>query len=353
MFPQTLNIPPHYSSSMKQDLSSLDLHYLIKEFFVIIDSKIDKFFQHDKSYLVQLHLPGKGKHYLTIKFPSLIYLSEHKEKDEDSGNFGINIRKHIKSSRIREITQLGFERIIKIKLQAKDAVRYMYIELFKPGNIILTNEDDKIIMAATYKGFGSRLIRPGKVYEYPKKDYNFLDLKEKDLAKLIEMSDKSSIVITLAVELGLGGVQAEELLELAKVDKTKSKINLKEIKRIFNAIDILKNKYVKLNELLNEHHTIKNKFEKKEKQDSKIDKKKKEMQGIIRQQEHMIKGLDKAIEDNHKKGELIYEKYPEFENILNQIKKAKKDMSDKEIKAKLKKKKIIYDEKKKTITLDI
>jgi predicted ribosome quality control (RQC) complex YloA/Tae2 family protein len=338
---------------MKQDLSSLDLYYLIKEFSIMIDAKIDKFFQHDSSYLVQLHLPGKGKHYLTIKFPSLIYLSEHKESYEDSGNFGITIRKHIKSSRIRSIEQLEFERIIKFTLQSKDSNKYLYVELFKPGNIILTNEDNKIIMAAMYKGFGSRLIRPGAVYEYPKKDYNFLDLKEKDLAKLIEMSDKSSIVVTLAVELGLGGIYAEELLEIAKVDKTKPKLDLKEIKRIYKAIDILKNKEVTLNESLDAHFTIKSKEDKKEKQDSKFDKKKHEMESIIRQQLTMIKGMEKAIDDNHKKGELIYEKYSELDDMIKQINKAKEELSDKEIKAKLKKKKIKYDEKKKSITLDL
>ena len=88
---------------MKQELSSLDLYYLIKEFQIMIGGKIDKVFQKDQVFLIQMHLPGKGKKYLRISLPSLIYLSEYKETFEDSGKFGLSIRKHVKNTRIREI----------------------------------------------------------------------------------------------------------------------------------------------------------------------------------------------------------------------------------------------------------
>jgi predicted ribosome quality control (RQC) complex YloA/Tae2 family protein len=339
---------------MKQELSSLDLYYLIKEFQILISAKIDKVFQKDKVFLFQLHAPGKGKKILRVSLPSLIYITEHKEDfTDDTGKFGLSIRKHVKNNRIREIEQIDFERIIKIKLESKDKVLFLYFELFKPGNIVLTDEENKIIMASTYKGFGSRLIRPGKQYEFPKKEYNFLDINENNLSKLINSSDKSSIVITLATSLGLGGVYAEELLVHSKIDKKKTKLDDKELKRLLKSIEHFKSRTIELNTKLEEYFTPEIKKQKETIQESKYDKKKNEIEGIIRQQVAKIKGLEISIDDNQKKGELIYEKYIEIENIISQINEAKKTLTDDVISKKLKSKKIKYDQKTKTITFDL
>ena len=306
---------------MITELSSLDLYYLNKEFQILNNAKIDKAFQDKTTFVFQLHIPKIGKKYLRITLPSLIYMSDYKESFEDSGKFGLNIRKHIRNSRIREIKQLEFERILKIKLQTNQKILFLYIELFKPGNVILTSEENKIIMASTYKGFGSRLIRPGGMYEYPKREYNFLVLKEKDLVKLLESSDKSSIVITLATQLGLGGKYAEEILKNANVEKNKLKLDNKEIKRLFEAIKDLRTSKKELNNDLDKHYTIKSKADKIEQHDSKYEKKKSQLQGIVRQQQAMIKGLEKAVIENQKKAELIYEKYQVIENLRDQLKK--------------------------------
>ena len=90
------------------NLTSLDLYFLIKELQIMLNAKIDKVFDDENTVLFQLHLPGKGKKYLKIILPSTVFLTEHKGSLE-SGNFGINIRKHLKNSRIRKIEQVGFK----------------------------------------------------------------------------------------------------------------------------------------------------------------------------------------------------------------------------------------------------
>jgi len=336
-------------------LTSLDLHYLIKELQVLIDSKIDKVFKSEKAIFIQAHLPRTGKRYLTIRFPSLLYLSEQKDELDESEKFGISIRKHLKNTRIREISQVAFERIVKIGLENKENKLYLYIELFSPGNLILVNSDNKIVMASTYKGFGSRMIRPGTTYEYPKKDFNLLDLKEKDLDNLFKKSDKSSVVITLATDLGLGGNYAEELCRLAEIDKKKLTLDSKELKRLKENILKLINEEKKINDQLSEVHTKKNLDIKKEKEMSKIDKKKEQIMGIIRQQEQVILGLEKSIAENQEKGERIYEKYMEIDKIIKDMKTAKTDHSWEDIKKHLKGHRVVknIDEKKKVMTLEI
>ena len=63
---------------MKTELSSLDLYFLIKEFQLLVNAKIDKIFQKNNLLQFQIHIPNKGKKHLTIKLPSLIYLSNTK-----------------------------------------------------------------------------------------------------------------------------------------------------------------------------------------------------------------------------------------------------------------------------------
>jgi len=56
---------------------------------------------------------------------------------------------------------------------------------------------------------------------------------------------------------------------------------------------------------------------------SKYEKKKKQLERIIKQQEDMIQGLEKAAKENQKKAELIYENYQKVGKILKK-KKGKK-----------------------------
>jgi len=297
---------------------------------------------------------AKARNILII-LPSLIYVSNYKETFEDSGKFGLNIRKHLRNSRIRKIEQREFERIIQLTLENKERVMNLYIELFKPGNIILTDDKNKIIMATTYKGFGSRMIRPGAVYEYPKRNYNFLKLKETELNELIKKSEKASIVITLATELGLGGKYAEELCEVAKIDKNKKTLDKKEITNLFKATEKLKKVKKTLNKELDEHHTEKSKTKIKQEKESKFDKKRKQLESIIKQQENKIKGLQISITENQKKAELIYEKYVIVNKLLEDLKRAREKMSWKEIKDKLKDHKIVKDikENEKKLVLEL
>ena len=337
---------------MRAELSSLDLYFLVMEFQEIINAKIDKIFQKDNFIQFQIHVPNKGKKYLTITLPSLIYLSNNKETIESSDKFALSLRKHLKSTRIREIQQKEFERIIQIKLEAKNKSLYIYIELFRPGNIILCNNDNKILMALKYKGFGSRLIRPGIKYDYPKKDFNFLKLSESDLNKLLEKSDKKSIVITLATNLGLGGFYSEHLCKLAEIDKKRIEVDNKEQKRLFNVIQKIKKTLPKgyvyqdiitpikiydesektdsFNTLLAVFHTKERATLKKD--ISKHDKEKKKIEQIIKTQEIQINGFEKSNLENKRKGEFIYEKYTGIKKIIDQVKKTIQKSSWKHVK---------------------
>ncbi|MBN2368777.1 NFACT family protein [Candidatus Woesearchaeota archaeon] len=369
---------------MAKELSAMELHFLVKEFQKLIDGKIDKIYEKDSSFTIQLFLPGKGKQFLKIDLPGMIFLSKKKDRVEETGKFGLALRKHISNSRIRKVEQKEFERIVQFTLEIKEKKYYLLIELFSPGNVILCNEEQKIILAKKYKGFGSRIIRPNISYKYPKRDIDTLKINESDFVKVIETSTRNSVVITLAVELGLGGLYAEELCLRAGINKKETEISKKDMKQIFKVSkDLIEATpapclYYDDNSLIDSAPVPLKKYEpmkrtetdsfseglekvysssdkKKAKKPTRYEKEINKLSGIIRSQEAQIKGFENSAAENQEKGEVLYEKYGLLDNLLKEFKKIIKEHPMKEVKEKTKDHDVIkgIDEKNKKISIEI
>lgn len=365
-----------------QDLSSLDIYFWIKENKeFLIDSRIENIYENE-NLILQLYVPKKEKKYLY--FNGFIFLRDEKEDIKENNKFGLLLRKHILNFRIGEAKQKEFERIIEIKLIGIKERKFLILELIKPYNTILCDENYKIIIAKNYKAFGSRLIRPGNKYIYPKKEFNILEINENAFVKAF--NNDNSIVINLAITLGFGGKYSEEICERAEIEKKKVNPTIEELKKIDNIISKLKRTNIepyiykdKDNKILNyspfELYNIKknnlialkektNNFNEAikryyynnlQKKESKKEIEKKKINAILKNQEEQIKNLEKEIIENQKKAELIYENYELISNILNEIKNAMTKYSLKEIKEKLKDNKIIKEinQKEKTITIEL
>lgn len=373
---------------MKTQLSSLEIHYLVKELQILIDSKIDKIYHSSKTELIlNFHSAKSGKQSLYINTPQTIYLTTYSPESKNPSEFCMFLRKHLNNTRLRKIQQLESERIIELTLESKETKYELIIEMFAKGNIIL-NKNSIILSAINYQKFKDRTIRPNIEYIYPKKEFNFLNLKLKDIKELLKKSDKESLVKCLAMDLGLGGVYAEEACYLAKLDKNlkSSELNRKKAEDLLKAINQLINKKsnpqilykqdevkdiipIKLefykdlkqkefktyNEALNyyfsEEHEKQKLLAKNQIHLEKI----KKIEDIVKKQKQKIKQLEEQGKDYKRKAELIYEKYQLINEILEELKKARKKYSLNEIKTKLKNHKIIKDlnEKEKSILIEI
>ncbi len=351
----------------KTQLASLEIHYLIKELQFLIGSKIDKIYNPSKKeLLIQLHAPGKGKQQLKIA-PNAIYLTEHKQNASEPTEFCMFLRKHLDNTRIASITQLGFERIVSIELQAKESKYNLIAELFSTGNILLT-QNNKILIAAEYQNWKDRTIRPKEIYTYPKKEFNFLEFI--DIKKFLKTTDKSSIVKALAIDLGLGGVYAEEACSLSKLDKNKkpSELAETETKSILNALNSLKTKKIsplaiyKGNEIIDiipfslslykdvkqvsyNSYSLALDFYFSQATDllenAKHTKQLDKIKELLESQKQHIEELKKEELENRHKAELLYSHYETITSILNELKEISKKHSWQEIKEKLKSHKLI------------
>lgn len=369
---------------MKKQLSSADVHFLLRELEILKDSRIDKIYQPEKELLVfSFYKTNIGKKLLSIHIGKFISIAEGKEAYEEILGFGQFLRKHLDGYFLIGIEQLKPERILKFTFKAKDERKYLYVELLGKGNAILCNENDVILNALEQHDFRERSIRPKLKYSYPMMGYNLFDLKEDELAKMLQESKKDSLVISLATELGLGGLYSEEVCLLSGIDKNIAPKNADE-KQVFMIINSIKNILSQKTEpyvVYDKGNVIdfipfdfkfysgreKKKFESfseaisffysqfKELKETEQEKRIKSLQRITEQQRQTIKELRKEEHEARQKAEAIYHNYQLIKEVLDELNKANKKYSWKEIKEKLKGHKIIKElnDKDRKVVVDI
>jgi len=367
---------------MKQ-ISSLELNYLINEFGFLINSRFDKAYQSGKEeLLLQFYTPSKGKRLLKIIVGKAIFLTNIKEEHGEPSGFCMFLRKYLSNSKLKEINQKESERIIELVFE-KEGTKKLIMEFFGGGNILLCDKNDIILSALFYHKFRQRSILPKAEYNYPKSKINIFKLKIDEFKKLFKESDRENIVKCLAVELGLGGIYSEEMCLLSGINKLKKPNSLdeKEIKGLFDSIIRLKNKKLDPMIIYDKGEIIditpsdlefyknytKERFDSFskalefyfskfiEKKPSKYEKQIGKLKHIIEEQELMIKELEEKELDERKRAELIYGKYNLIKEMIEELNKASKKYSWKEIKEKLKNHNIIkeIDSKEKKIVLEI
>ncbi|MBI2523042.1 NFACT family protein [Candidatus Woesearchaeota archaeon] len=372
---------------MPKQLSSLDMHFILKELKELEGSRADRIYNSGKEEIyIQLHKSNIGKKIIRILIGKAIFATDTKNIDETPSGFCMLLRKHLEGKFLESVKQLEPERILEFIFKSKDVIIILYAEFFGKGNIILCDENNKIIDSLIRHQFKDRSIFPKEQYKHPSMEYNMFKIKDDELANLLKNSKKDKIITSLATELGLGGVYSEEVCILSKIDKnTKpNEISEKQTKNIINSIKKLPNK--KLNpkiiyendeftdvapidlEFYNDYknkklpsfsaaleeyfaHELKSIKKKESKYANKIN----ELNRIIEEQKISLEGLKSKEEENRKKAEAIYHNYQLIKEILDEINKASKKYSWEEIKEKLKGHKIVKDVnlKDKTVVVDI
>lgn len=370
---------------MKKELAALELNSIVEELQFLKDGKIDQIFQPEKKkFYFQFYIPNKGKVILRIT-PKLIYLTSSRgESSEKPQGYCTYLRKYLSNARVREIKQRGFERIIEFLLEKKEGKYRLMIELFDKGNIILCDENYIVLSPLENQFWKDRTVKAKEKYLWPKKEFNFLEINEKQLQELLKKSKQESLVKTLAIDLGLGGQYSEELCFLAEMDKNMVPEKA-DSKKLSQAMERLKKQKIKpiviyknnnlenivLFDLEKYEDSEKKYFEtfnqaldfafsqevskEKEKITVKKPKEIEKLENMIKIQEKNIEKLKKSQEENKRKAELIYENYQQVEEILTELKKAREKYGWKEIKEKLKGHKIIkqIDEKEGKVVIEL
>jgi len=356
---------------MKTSLTSIELKQIINELKYIEGGRIDKIYHPSKKHLIlQLHVPGKGKAIIRVIVGKLMFKTEIKPEAKEPDSFCLFLRKQLGNARIAKIEQIDNERIVSIEFDSK-VKKVMYIEFFGRGNIILCNSEDKIINVEEKQVWKDRTLKKDEIYRCPKKEYDFSTVNWEQLKWLSE-SLKKDIVKIIAVELGLGGVYAEEVCAVSGVKKEKKQLAEEEAKNIIKTIVkvtkrktepviVIKNGEVKdvvlfpltvykefeqqkiptyneaIDKIYSEQLLYFEEMEKMEKYNEKV----KKAEKIVEEQKKKIKELKQKYEQNQKVAGKIYENYQTVSEVLEELRKVKKKFSIEEINKRLKGHKIV------------
>lgn len=164
-------------------LDGLVIHSLVDELYTkLVGGKIDKVHQPEDDEIVLYIRNNKENYKLVLSCSSSnprVYIANDykKENPKKAPMLCMLFRKYIQSGNIVDISQVGFERIIKISVDSLDELKekttkYIYIEIMgRHSNIILThNLDNKIIDSAKRIPTSISRVRqilPGITYKLP------------------------------------------------------------------------------------------------------------------------------------------------------------------------------------------
>lgn len=268
----------------------------------------------------------------------------------------MQMRKHLDNIIIKKIQQKDSERIAILELEREEKY-YLIIELFSKGNIILADNDYKIIGLLEKQSWQSRELRVGEKYQFPPSSLNWKELSAEEMLKTFHKSEKKNLATSLATEIGLGGVYAEELSKAAGIDKNKlpTEITPTESKKISSALkNFIKliqepKGYLYLEQVTpfplsdqtplketptyNEAFDSLNVYQKKSPYEKKI----KSLLAMIESQQEAIKTQESNIAENTQKGQLIYENYQKLLQLLDFVKEQRKIKEWKDVETELKK----------------
>jgi predicted ribosome quality control (RQC) complex YloA/Tae2 family protein len=339
---------------MQRELSSFDIYVIVSELQELLGSYIDKIYQPTRDeLLIRINNKKKNKkEIIYIKNGKLLCTTQKKfTTPQKPSTFAMTCRKYLLNGRITKILQHEFDRIIKIKIAKKEGEYTLIFELFKNGNIILTDFDEKIILPLLIQQWAHRTIRSNRIYVPPPSQINPFNIKENQFKDVLKKSEKD-LVRTLAVNINLSGPYAEEICFRANVNKNKKTSDLQDelIKRIYTELqkflEIFKEKkftpiYVKKEQKIVDILPVlfKNKIENEfveatsfsrgleqfikiqiSKKETKYQKKIEKLKRQIFQQKQSIEKFKEKIEKKKIEGEIIYLNFKECQELLEEIK---------------------------------
>lgn len=332
-----------------EEMSSLDIYYVLKEINSLVGGKIDKIYQRDRNFRIQIYANGES-HDLILS-PGKVYLSNFDRKGPiKPPTFCMFLRKYLRNQRLKKIKQHKFDRIIELHTENKVLIG----EVFGKGNFILLEKNGEIIQPLEIQRWSQREIISKRKYKYPPAGIDPRRMTKKEFKGLVSTDDE--IVRTIARRLNLGGKWAEEVCFRANIDKNHigEELSREELASLHKCIMELfdrkiepevifdkngkmiaavpftmqkyqayeKKKFETFNQALDYYFSNKESMGIEESAKKIKEEKISKFERIEKEQKEAIDKWKKIKKESKKKADLIYENYSLIEDILNGIQKA-------------------------------
>jgi predicted ribosome quality control (RQC) complex YloA/Tae2 family protein len=231
----------------KRELSSVDLSAFVSEMGAYEGAVLDKAYLYDDDLLrLKLRDFDRGRLELLIEVgeQKRAHLAAPERVPDAPGrppDFARMLRNRISGANLAGIEQFEFDRILEFHFEREDQDTTIVAELFGDGNVAVLDANREVIDCLDVVRLQSRTVAPGSQYEFPDSRVNPLAVSEEGFHARMDDSD-TDLVRTLATQLNLGGLYAEELCTRAGVEKTRSidAATDEEYAALYDAIDGLR-----------------------------------------------------------------------------------------------------------------
>ncbi|PSQ25340.1 hypothetical protein BRD03_13985 [Halobacteriales archaeon QS_9_68_17] len=209
----------------KRELTSVDLAALVGELGSYEGAKLDKAYLYGDGFLrLKTRDFDRGRVELLVEVGDVkrAHVADPGNVPDAPGrppNFAMMLRNRLSGADFAGVEQFGFDRILQFHFEREDEDTTIVAELFGPGNIAVLDANDEVVDSLDTVRLKSRTVAPGSQYEFPDTRVNPLDVDYEAFAGLMDESD-TDIVRTLATQLNLGGIYAEEVCTRAGIEKT-------------------------------------------------------------------------------------------------------------------------------------
>ena len=209
----------------KRELSSIDLSALVQELNRYEGAKVDKAYLYGDDLLrLRMRDFDRGRVELIVEVGDVkrAHVADPEHVPDAPGrppNFAMMLRNRLSGADFAGVSQYEFDRILTFEFERDDEDTEIVAELFGQGNIAVLDETREVVQCLDTVRLKSRTVAPGSQYEFPSSRLNPLDISYDAFERRMDESD-TDVVRTLATQLNLGGLYAEEVCSRAGVEKT-------------------------------------------------------------------------------------------------------------------------------------
>jgi predicted ribosome quality control (RQC) complex YloA/Tae2 family protein len=211
----------------KRELSSVDLAALVTELRRYVGAKVDKAYLYGDDLLrLRMRDYDRGRVELLVEVGDVkrahVAAPEHvADAPGRPPNFAMMLRNRIGGGELASVEQYEFDRILVLDFERPDQDTRVVAELFGEGNVAVLDETGEVVGSLGTVRLKSRTVVPGAQYGFPASRLNPLTVGFDAFRRRMAESD-TDLVRTLATQLNLGGLYAEEVCSRAGVEKTRA-----------------------------------------------------------------------------------------------------------------------------------
>ena len=231
----------------KRELTSVDLAALVTELNRYEGAKVDKVYLYGDDLLrFKMRDFDRGRVELLVEVGDTkrAHAADPDRVPDAPGrppNFAKMLRNRLSGADFAGVEQFEFDRILTFSFERGDEDTQVVAELFGQGNAAVLDETGEVVRSLETVRLKSRTVAPGAQYEFPASRVNPLSVSYDAFARQMDDSD-TDVVRTLATQLNLGGLYAEEVCTRAGVEKTTAiaEAGDEEYRALHDAIDDLR-----------------------------------------------------------------------------------------------------------------